>query len=181
MKLITFLLIAFVTSYSLHAQHTERFMTLTQDIKPSKKSKVKTRYKDGTIKEEGRLAKYKMPEYTYYRKVGTYTTYYKNGAKKSITEYDAYGNILSTTFYNKDGSTWWKSKTLEIDSTLDDPAHFFATNDHYVVTKWDKELKFGPNIGKMYIKTEGKIINGKKVGVWKVYDEEGRLEEEINY
>ncbi|MDC8003707.1 hypothetical protein POV27_06570 [Aureisphaera galaxeae] len=163
------------------SQHTPHFLERTQSIQPSDTSLVQRHYKNGVIKEEGKNLAYKMPEYTYFRKYGLYKTYYKDGILKSEVTYDRFGNPLTSIFYNRDGTTWWKSKTLEIDLAIEDPSLYFLTRTPVSVTKWDKELKYGQGIAAMFIKTEGKLVDGRKVGVWKVYDELGRLEGEVNY
>ena len=174
-------LFAYFISSFVFSQHSERFLELTKNLKSTDTSMVEVYYKNGTIREKGMNLAYKLPEYTYHKKFGIYKTYYKEGVLKSEITYDEFGNPLEAVFYNKNGTTWWKSKTLEIDTPLEDPNRFFTTLNPATIIKWDKELKYGSGIGKMYIKTEGKLKNGKKVGLWKVYDEDGRLEEEIHY
>ncbi|GAB5399926.1 MAG: hypothetical protein Aureis2KO_15110 [Aureisphaera sp.] len=164
-----------------YAQHSEYFLDRTKGITPSDTSSVERYYKNGIVKEAGTTLTYKMPEYTYHKKYGEYKTYYKDGALKSSVEYDRLGNPLSAVFYNNNGTTWWKSKTLEIDLAISDPKKYFLSDRPVILTKWNKEMKYGYDIEGMYIRSEGKTINGTKAEIWKVYDEEGRLMGEIDH
>jgi len=174
-------LLLFSTSTVLIGQHTERYKNLTHALKAKKPVTFQNFYSDGALKDEGTSLAYKTPEYTYRKTSGTYRTFYKTGELKSVSELDRLGNVMDATFYNVDGSTWWKAKTLKIDSDLRNYKNYFRENDHLKISKSIKEYKYAEEIGGMYLRAEGVIENGSKRGLWKIYDADGRLEEEIYF
>ncbi|MBX2829039.1 MAG: hypothetical protein KTR22_12815 [Flavobacteriaceae bacterium] len=176
---ITLVLVLFVET--LCSQHTDHFLEQTKAIQPSDTVVVEKFHKNGIIKEEGTALIYERPEYAYSRKFGNYKTYYKDGVLKSETVYDRFGNPMSAIFYNRNGTTWWKSETLEIDLAIEDPLDYFVSDRPISITKWNKEMKYGYDIDKMFLRSEGKIIDGAKIGTWKVYDELGRLLGQVDH
>jgi len=173
-------LVLFISN-GMFSQHTQKFKEITKNLIAIDSSENQYYYTDGAIKKTAKSRVYKTPSYSYSKDFGKVLTYYKSGELKSEQELDNYGNELSVVFYNQNGTTWWKSETLEIDSKLEDATNFFMVTDHIKIVKKLKEYKFGKEIGTMYLKEEGKVSNGKKFGVWKIYDEYGRIKEEINF
>ena len=172
MKRTTIFILFMVSVTMVYSQQTERYKALVNTIKAKDTSSYVYYYYNDSIKETGKHIAYVRPEYTYTKKFGEIKTYYNTGQLKSIENYDSYGNILNAQFYNLDGTTWWKSKTLEIDSEL--------TN---IETKelWEYKLGNKERYGEIYLKAVGKVKNEKKVGEWIMYDESGKVEEKVNY
>jgi len=165
------------------SQQTDRYKTLVSNIKAKDTSSYVYYYKNDSIRETGKHIAYPRPEYTYEKKFGEIKTYYNTGQLKSLENYDAYGNILNVEFYNPNGSTWWKSKTLEIDSELTSSEEYFTNENPVIVTKelWEYKVGEKERYGEIYLRVVGKVKNGKKIGVWIIYDELGKIEEKVNY
>lgn len=170
-----------LTVSSIQGQHTERFLALTKPIKAKKSVEFENHFTDGGIKNVGTSLTYKMSRNTYYKTTGTYRTYYKTGELKSESELDRFGNVLHAIYYNTDGSTWWKSNTISIDSDLLNYRDYFRSTDHLSITNEIKEYKFSEELDGMYLKAEGITVDGAKQGTWRFYDPLGRLEEEVEF
>lgn len=183
MKQPTLLLLFMASVAMVYSQHTERYKALVNTIKAKDTSSYTYYYKNDSIKETGKQIAYERPEYTYHKKFGEVKTYYPTGQLKSIETYDGYGNILDAHFYNLDGTTWWKSKTLEIDSELTTVETYFTHETPTIITKelWEYTLGKKERYGEIYLRAVGKVKNGKKTGVWTVYDELGKVEEQVDY
>lgn len=156
-------------------------MTLVKDLKPSDTSKVENYYSNGAVKRQGTLYYYDMPEYTYSKRVGSWIEYYKDGVVKMESQYDNYGNLLSKSLYDKQGSISTEMVATLIDSKLSDSGDYFLKNDEVSIIFRIKNYKFGMEIGKMYLREAGLVNGGKRIGVWKIYKQSGSLEREIDY
>ncbi|EDP71225.1 hypothetical protein FBALC1_02037 [Flavobacteriales bacterium ALC-1] len=180
MKLITFIffLAQFHFSYS---QHSERFTALVKNIKHSDSSYIENHYADGSLKSKGALLYYDMPEYKYSKRAGLWVEYYKNGEIKAESFYDNLGNLLSKSLYNLEDSISSEMKATLIDSDISSSKDYFLRNDEVSIIFRIKNYKYGVDIGETYIREMGLVKGGKRIGIWKVYTQRGRLEKEINY
>jgi len=183
MKQTKITLLFMVSVAMAYSQQTERYKALINTIKAKDTSSYVYYHNNDSIKETGKHITYVRPEYTYSKKFEEIKTFYNTGQLKSIEEYDAYGNILNAQFYNIDGTTWWKSKTLEIDSELTNMEEYFTKENHIIITKelWEYKLGTKERYGEIYLRAVGKVKNEKKIGEWILYNELGKVEEKVNY
>ena len=167
----------------VYSQQTERYKALVSTIKAKDTLSYVCHFSNDSIKETGKYVVYPRPEYTYDKKFGEIKTYYNTGQIKSVENYDGFGNSLNAQFYNLDGTTWWKSKTIEIDSELTSNEDYFRNENPVIVTKelWEYKLGEKERYGEIYLRAVGKVKNGKKIGVWVIYDEMGQVEEKEHY
>ncbi len=169
----------FFTSY-VFSQHSERFVELTKNIKSIDSTIHKNYYSNDSLKDIGLKYAYKTSNYTYWKKSAKHKSYYRTGELKSEVTFDRFENQLNAIFYNLDGTTWWVSTTLQIDTNLKNEEDFFDI-EHSILTKKIKEYRFGSNVGKTYLKSHGTVVGNKKVGLWHTYDQYGAIENETNY
>jgi len=179
LKYFSICIIIFCNCLISYSQHTDRFKELTNKIIAEDTTQYKNYYSNDSIKDSGLVISYKTPSYTYSKKIGEHISYYRTGELKSKVLYDAFGNELSAIFFNRDSTTWWKSETLKIDTNLTNYQEYFLVENSIIITKKIKEYKYGREIGKMYLRTQGIVTNKKKIGDWKIYDEYGAIEDEI--
>ncbi len=180
MRYVIWIFISF-QCHVLFSQHSDRFIELVQNLKPVDSSYNENSYTDGSLKNKGLLVYYEMPEYTYSKKTGIWMEYYRNGTLKMKSEYDNWGNVLSKSLYNLDGSISSEMITTFIDSDLPTSKDYFRKNESVWITIKIKNYRFGKSIGKTYLREVGFIKGGKRIGTWKTYSQIGKLEKEMNY
>lgn len=180
MKFFVFLFLITLCYFS-YGQHSDRLASLIENLKHSDSSFIENHYSNGSIKSKGAYLYYDMPEYTYSKKAGLWLEYYVSGELKSESVYDNLGNLLSKTLYDLKGSISSEVTATLIDLDISDPIDYFYRNDEVSTTFRIKNYKYGAAIDDIYLREIGLVMGGKRTGVWKIFDQRGRLERELDY
>ena len=113
--------------------------------------------------------------------VGERREYYWSGKLKSYTRYNNFGKKLQIKRYTRDGNLKESIKTTLLDSSAKNIIEFFSSNEFLTLLQIHKEFKYSSKLNEMYLRKEGKIKNGKKIGEWDIYKPDGSLKRNKNY
>ena len=180
MKFLIFIFFLVQCHFS-HSQHSDRFTSLIKNLKHSDSSYIENHYSNGALKSKGAYLYYDMPEYNYSKKAGLWLEYYNTGEVKSESVYDLLGNLLSKSLYDLKGAISTELTATLIDSEILESKDYFLKNDEVVITFKIKNYKYRVEIDDMYLREKGLVKGGRRIGVWKIYDQRGRLEKAVNY
>ncbi|WP_166962074.1 toxin-antitoxin system YwqK family antitoxin [Yeosuana marina] len=164
-----------------NAQYTDRFKKIVNELKEIESKPDTIFYGNGKIWWISTITTYKYKSENYSTHTGKQTQYYKNGQIASEVFLGKYGNILSWISYDQKGNKTSESITTEIDSNADNLTEFFDSDKHISFKRNDKYYKCSYKLQICYLFKEGQTVNGKKVGLWKTYTENGELKKEKNY
>lgn len=165
----------------IYSQHTERFLNLTNSIKPIDSITINSTYNNGNIKETGLIKVYQQGDYLYEFYSGKITNYYKNGIVKSIEVYDSFGNLIESQLFDFEGILYCDKKTLKIDTKASSISEFITYDRHLIILTHLKRYRFSLIPAKWFLLEEGDVLNGRKTGVWKKYHKDGTLKKIIDY
>ena len=168
-------------SLQCYSQHSEKFINLTSNLKPSDTITVDSKFNNGNQKEVGKLYEYEFGDYVYSYYVGKRIEYYRDGSLAYEYEYNDFGIQLSCKWYDGHDNLWRESQTLKIDSEAIDAREFFEKEKHLTITVKEKIFRYDNEKCEYYMKKEGQRVNGKKVGVWKTYNTNGSIKKEDTY
>ena len=177
MKLLFFLLLPI----PLLAQHSQRFIELTETLKPIDSSTISEKFKNGNLKETGKTYIYKDGNYLINVFTGKFILYTKSGEISIEIIYDHFKNQLSRKSFNKEGQILNTYKTLKIDTSTKDKNDFFEDKNHLTIIKKYQHFTFDTKSCTYYLKKEGTFIDGKKSGVWITYNPDTTTKKEKVY
>lgn len=180
MKYITSILLLII-GLSLNAQHSERFKELVSELKEIETKPDTLYYGNGNIWIVGTAITYEHNSEHYSNLTGKERQYFRNGKISVETELDKFGNILKWTTYDKDGYKIDEYITVSIDTKAKDLTEFLNSDKHFIYIRNEKFYRCSSKLGVMYLHKEGQTVNGKKVGKWKFYDENGELQKVKTY
>lgn len=175
---LIFLLLIFNLS---NAQQSDRVNEIVNELKEVGSKPDTIFYKNGKIWWKSTLTTYEYNSETFTLYTGEQIQYYKNGNIANESIYDKYGNLLSWYGYDRDGNKMIESVTTEIDSNAENLIQFFESEKHITFKREVKYYKCSYKLGNYYLHKEGQTINGKKSGIWKIYNENGNLKKEKQY
>ncbi|MGJ8593341.1 MAG: hypothetical protein ACSHXF_12380 [Aquaticitalea sp.] len=164
-----------------NAQHTNRFNKLVDELKEIESKPDTIFYDNGKIWWISTITTYAYNSENYSTHKGKQTQYYKNGQIASEVLLGKYGNILSWNSYDRDGNKTSESVTTEIDSNAKNLTDFFENDKHISFKRNVKYYKCSYKLQICYLFKEGQTVNGKKIGLWKTYTENGELKREKTY
>lgn len=173
-----FLLLIYNLSY---AQHTDRFKKIVSELEEIESKPDTIFYGNGKIWWISTITIYQFNSENYSTHSGKQTQYYKNGQIASEVLLGKYGNTISWNSYDREGNKTSESITTEIDSNANNLTEFFDSDEHISFKRIEKYYKCSYKLQVCYLFKEGQIVNGKKVGLWKTYNENGDLKKEKNY
>lgn len=140
------------------------------------------KYKVTDYYMDGQVAKYGFYLTSDFKvKDGPFTYYYPNGKKKSQGQYDANRRVGEWVWWYPDGSVMQEVLVEHTPSLPPKEVHiiknFWDEDDNQLVTngegKWIN-FEFDHNHGAIYYKSsEGRVKDGRKIGRWVGFDEEG--------
>jgi antitoxin component YwqK of YwqJK toxin-antitoxin module len=142
---------------------------------------VEEQYSDGSVKKKGSLFYYKMPEYNYSKRTGLWMEYYKSGKVRITTLYDDFGNVLNKSIYDLQAYLSSEMTATFIDTELSNPNEYFLRNDEVSVSFRIKTYQIDRDEDAIYLREVGLSKGGKRIGIWQIYTQSGRLEKEVNY
>ncbi len=178
--LICFLILsaAPIYLYSQNQAETDTSVMLYPTI--TKEFFQKKTYRNKNTKTEGKISQRQFSsDYDLQFMVGMWKSYYRNGQLKDSIYYDINSQIVGTT------KSFYKNGFLRRITDFDTLAHFKYKNNvvlSQVIVKHDGYYK------KVYSKhkkdlllNEGLIMNYRKTGQWKYYNDSGKLTKEVFY
>ncbi len=163
------------------SQETEKFISLTSNLKPSDTITIDLKFGNGKQKETGKIFEYDFEDYIYSFYCGKRTEYYRDGTIAYVYKYNDFGILISCKWYDGFDNLWRESQTLKIDSDAINLKEFFEKEKHLTITVKEKIYRYDKVKCEYYTKKEGQSINGKKVGVWKTYNIDGNIKKEDVY
>lgn len=181
MNVKTSYIIILFLSLKCYSQHSEKFKTLSSNIKPIDTLAVNLKFNNGKQREIAKLYTYVIGNNSYNFYSGKRITYYKNGTIAYESEYDDFGNILNYKWYDGENNLWYESETIKIDTEAIDIDYFLEYDDHLTVTITEKIYRFDKVTCEYYLKKEGQRINGKKNGIWRTFHPDGNIKKEKKY
>ncbi len=168
-------------SIHCYSQHTEKFNNITSNLKPSDSLTVDLKFSNGKQKEIGKIYEYEFNDYVYSFYYGKQIEYYRDGSLAYENEYNDYGILLSCKWYVGSNNLLRESETLKIDSNAKNVKEFFEKEKHLTITTKEKIYRYDNKKCEYYLKKEGLRINGKKTGLWKIYEKDGSTKKEEMY
>jgi len=177
---ITFIFI-FLFSLNCYSQQSSEYIALIKDLKPRKTKTIDLKFSNGNQKEIGFSNEFEFGDYIYSYYTGKRTQYYRKGTIVYEYEYDDFGVLLSCRWYDGFDNLLRETLTLEIDSKAKNLKEFLDSDKHLTIKTIERIYRWSTDLNKYYVKKEGKKINGKKVGIWKTYSDNGNLIKESNH
>lgn len=162
-------------------QYSERFENLTSGLEVINSWQDTLYYKNGNIKEVFMLSTYDINDYRFELVTDSTTIYYKNGNIAYQYFLDKFSNIMKAKLYYNDGTLYEEWETISLDTKAKDVLDFFEKENHLIAIRNFKFYRFDYDKCDVYKFKEGKMKNGKKIGLWKFYDKNGTLKKEKNY
>ena len=169
MKKTLFITFTIIFSLNIHSQHTENFLDLTKSLKPIDSSTIISKYKNGNPKEIANYIKYKFGDYTYEFISGLYRNYLKDGTIFFEQKFDRFGNLLIQRQINDKGEVYNLIKTEKIDTKSKSLKDFLDSKKSLLI--YTKQYMMSENTGELFLWQERQELGGKKIGVWKTYNQ----------
>ena len=170
MKKALFIILTIIFLLNAQAQHTERFLELTKSLKAIDSTTVIKRYKNGNPKEITKYLKYEFGDYVYEFVTGKNQLFTKKGLLFLEYEFDRFGCILTSRQFNEEGEVYRFVKTEKIDSKSKTVVDFLDSDKNIIITVYEKEYGLTNKNGELFLWKEGRRVNGKKTGIWKIYN-----------
>lgn len=179
MKFKSLILCLIFTSINLFAQHTEKFLNLSKQIKFIDSVKIETKFGNGKLKEVKTIIKYEYDGYHFEFKTGLNSFYFKDGRRYREVKYDLFGNILNDKSFNINGNLYVETNTIEIDTDTKSVIDFLRWKMKTKITSYEKEYT-NNSYDNLWLYKEGMRVNGNKTGIWKEYCKDS-LKKETNF
>ncbi|MEL6812963.1 MAG: hypothetical protein AAFP76_16685 [Bacteroidota bacterium] len=162
------------------SQYSERYKELTSGIQPIDSLPIDETYRNGRKKAEGLIYVYRIGDDYFEVPVGVVKEYNRGGTLDNITEFDAFGNTLQYTSYGECGICF-DAETLELQTNAQNISDFLADARYVTTTYYVKQYEYTDIPCSKYLEREGKQVDMKKVGPWKLYNPDGSLKKEKNF
>ena len=179
-RFLTIIFLLLICNLS-NAQHTDKFKKIVSELEEIDSKPDTVFYENGKIWWISTTTTYKYNSQNYTTHSGKQTQFYENGQIASEAILGKYGNIISWNSYDREGNKTSESITTEIDSNANNLTEFFDSDEHISFKRIEKYYKCLNKLQVCYLFKEGQTVNGKKVGLWKTYTENGELKKEKNY
>ena len=181
-KTILLLLLSLTFNHAL-AQYSKKYIAFTKNLKPIDSSTVVKKYKNGNIRNTYKGLIYLINDYEYTVPYGKEQMFRKDGALVYERHFDRYGSELLIQYFNKSGKIYFTAETESIDIKSNSIKEFFNSHKNQVSIILEKEYFIVEENGeeKAVLWRMGKRRNGKKIGVWKIYNACGKLRKEKKY
>lgn len=181
MKRFLIIIFLFFICNSSNAQHTDKFKKIVSELEEIESKADTIFYRNGKIWWTSTIVTYCYNSEKYSTYTGKQTQYYKNYQIASEIQLDKYGNIISWNSFDRDGNKTSEFVTTEIDSSAKNMMEFFNSDKHISFKRIEKTYKCSYKLQVCYLFKEGQTVNEKKTGLWKTYDEYGKLKREKIY
>lgn len=179
-QFLTIIFILLICNLS-NGQHSDRFKKIVGQLEEIESKPDTTFYGNGKIWWISTITTYKYNSKNYSTHSGKQTQYYKNGQIASEVLLGKYGNVIFWNSYDRKGNKTYECITTEIDSNANNLTEFFESDQHISFKRIEKYYQCSYQLKVCYLFKEGQTVNGKKVGLWKIYNEYGELKKEKNY
>ena len=164
-------LFAFLKVEFSHSQHSTKFIEITKNLKPIDSITKIKKYRNGGIKETSKYLVYEYGEYTYEIVSGKEQHFDKKGRLFYEVFYDNFGHLIYHKQFNKSNQLYRVIETKKIDlkpeSTIYD---ILNSTKKVIIETYEKQYNSNEKNGELKLWLEGKWLNGKKIGKWKVYN-----------
>ena len=177
--LLLFAFIIFKTS--LFAQHTERYLDLTKDLKPVDSSKIYILHKNRNIHYAINAYIYEINKERFISDFGEKIYYRENETIKRKTKFDDFGNVLLDVEFDKKGGIIRELKALKIDFKPELDKALNTIFEHEMTLHSEKIYKYSRTLKTMFLFKEGKLLDDKRHGKWIFYKENGEVAKEKIY
>ena len=168
---IIFTILAFLKAEFSYSQHSERFIELTQKLKPIDSIIKVKKFRNGKTKKVSKFLVYEYQEYTYEVVSGKQQSFDKKGRLFYEAFFDNFGNLIYHKQFNKSNQLYRIIETTKIDlkseATIYDILNF---GEKILIETYEKQYNSSEKNGNLKLWLEGKWLNGKKIGKWKIYN-----------
>lgn len=180
MKLFIFLLFSFSFLETCYSQQGENYLSIMNNLKAIDTITETSSYKNGKIKSSFTNIIYKYNNEELSIPAGKNIYRYKNG-DHAQTIYDAYGLPLITEFFDKFNNLISCTKTIYFETNSKSIEEFIKNKKDHIFEIEIKDYKVLKNNKKTYLYLTGKRRNGKKIGQWVYYYENGKIKKQKTY
>lgn len=169
-----------ITHFSF-CQQTKKYDSLASLLKPLDTIQIVDNFKNGKIRETGTSIKYEFEGELYEFYTGKILKYYKNGRIRSEIECNSFGCELKSKHYDSSGLLISESLTTKIDIKGNHVIDFLELKKNHLVYGNLKLYIYSMKLDDIYLKSEGKFLNEKKIGRWVKYFRDGSIKGESTY
>ncbi|QXP68507.1 hypothetical protein [Polaribacter sp. AHE13PA] len=168
---IIFTFLAFIKAEFSHSQHSEKFVELTQNLKPIDSIVKIKKFTNGKIKEISKFLVYEYGEYTYEIVSGKQQLFDKKGRLFYEVFYGSFGNLIYQKQFNNKNQLYRIIETTKIDLKPETTLYqILNSNKKTLIESYEKEYNSNEKEGNLKLWKEGKWLNGRKIGKWKTYN-----------
>ena len=168
---IIFTFLAFIKAEFSHSQHSEKFVELTQNLKPIDSIVKIKKFTNGKIKEISKFLVYEYGEYTYEIVSGKQQLFDKKGRLFYEVFYGSFGNLIYQKQFNNKNQLYRIIETTKIDLKPETTLYqILNSNKRTLIESYEKEYNSNEKEGNLKLWKEGKWLNGRKIGKWKTYN-----------
>ena len=177
-----FLLFMFLCSaIILHAQHTEKYLELTKNIKPIDSFKATIFHKNKHINHSVKSYIYNINNDKKSCYFGERTYYTTGGDIIRTLQFDDFGNVLKEVLFDKKGRITKEILALEIDFKSEIKKESKINFELETTVHSEKTYKYSRALKAMFLAKEGKLLDNKRHGKWLFYKENGEVTKEKIY
>jgi hypothetical protein len=177
MKLFIFLLFFISNLETCYSQQGENYLSIMNNLKAIDTITETLSYKNGKIKSIFTHIIYKYNNEEISILAGKSFYYYKNG-NHVTTIFDPYGLPLVTEYYDKSNNLISCTKLEFFETNAKTIEDFIKYKKDNIYEMENKEYKILKNHKKTYLYSCGKLRNGKKIGTWVYFDENGKIKKQ---
>ena len=174
MKIKFFIILIFLTFLKAefsHSQQSEKFIEITKILKATDSIKNIKKFRNGGIKEISKFLVYVYGDYTYEIVSGKQQLFDKKGRLFYESFYDNFGNLIYQKQFNSKNQLYKVIETTKIDLKPQTTLYqILNSNKNILIESYEKEYGSFEKERDLKLWKEGKRLNGRKTGKWKIYN-----------
>lgn|GEM_PF-2345328 len=179
MKYFLFLVSLFF--YGFCISQAFEYKDIPKDLKPIDSLKYQDYFKNGKIRERGKLYKYLIEGQEYITNTGYLYEFYRDGTFKRIYHMDPYGVVLSCRVYLCGNEVWIEQNLVSIKTNHNSIQDYLSGEGFYERTYHSKVYNYSFKSDCNWLQKEGERVNGKKSKNWTIFNRDGSIKKIKNY
>lgn len=181
MKQFSLTIIFTLYSITLFAQHTEKFLEITKNLKRTEVSKLNFYHKNNQLYYSVETYIYEINNKKLAFHFGERIYYTNLGKIIRRINFDDFGNVLKEIQYDKDGRIIKEVNALKIDFKTEINNNTNLTFDDISTLHYESVYKYSRKLKQLYLKEEGMLLNKVRIGKWIFFNANGEIKKEKNY
>lgn len=170
----------FTTSLTI-AQEQFLYSEIKKDLEPIDSLYFEDFFKNGKIKERGKLYKYIVDGEEIIRPTSYLYEFYKDGTFKRIYEFDKYGIVLSHRLYLCANEIFYEKSLVKIITNQSSILDYLKSEGYFKNYYSTKTYGYSFKNECSWLKKEGLESNGEKIGDWIFYKPDGSIKKTKTY